>query len=313
MKNDYAEYVKYMNKAAGIAGTDDMGELWRSSFEEDNFVENMKQLWEQLKPFYGELHKYVRRKLMEIYGDKMDADNPNIPAHLLGNYVLQQEPWSKIGLPEDYVDSHENDINALYLRALDRVAFLPFGLLIDMWRWEVFAGEVDFADWNKRWWELREEYQMIAAPVEQDLDAFDPGAKYHIPFDSQYISYFIAHILDLQLHKALCQVAGEYEPNNSEKPLHKCDIDGSTAAGDRLRAGLQLGRSEHWSEALWVMTGETELKTDALLEYYAPLYEFLKEENEKAEKGAAAAVSLSTSLIVAITGVSLLLRLLMCE
>ncbi|XP_055551685.1 angiotensin-converting enzyme-like [Wyeomyia smithii] len=452
MKNDYAEYVKYMNKAAGIAGTDDMGELWRSSFEEDNFVENMKQLWEQLKPFYGELHKYVRRKLMEIYGDKMDAENPNIPAHLLGNmwaqswvnlyertkpfenasdlditkalvaknftirqlfeisndfyvglglpdnsmsyneslgaviekptdrvvtchasawdfcdrvdfrikmctrmnmedfvtihhemghinyYILYKDQpialraganpgfheavgdtialsvatpkhFSKIGLLEDYVDSHENDINALYLKALDRVAFLPFGLLIDMWRWEVFAGEVDFADWNKRWWELREEYQMISAPVERDLDAFDPGAKYHIPFDSQYISYFIAHILDLQLHKALCQVAGEYEPNNSEKPLHKCDIDGSTAAGDRLRAGLQLGRSEHWSEALRAMTGETELKTDALLEYYAPLYEFLKEENEKAEKGAAAAVALSTSLIVAMTGVSLLLRL----
>ncbi|XP_058812773.1 angiotensin-converting enzyme-like [Topomyia yanbarensis] len=453
MKNDYVEYVHLMNKAAGIAGFDDMGELWKEAFEQDGFVDSMKRLWTELKPFYDELHKYVRRHLLELYGDKMDDKNPNIPAHLTGNmwaqswvnlyertkpfknaadlditkalvaknytikelfeisndfyvglglpdnsmsydeargaliekptdrtvtchasawdfcdrqdfrikmctrmnmedfvtihhemghinyYILYKDQpialraganpgfheavgdtialsvatpkhFSKIGLLEDYKDSPENDINALYQKALDRVAFLPFGLLIDMWRWEVFSGKVEFPDWNKRWWELREEYQKISAPVERDLDAFDPGSKYHIPFDSQYISYFIAHILDMQLHKTLCQVADEYEPNNPDKPLHKCDIDGSTAAGDRIRAGLSLGRSVHWSEALREMTGETELKTDALLEYYAPLYEYLKAENEKAEPGAGATIVLSTVLIVATTGVSLLLRLL---
>lgn len=102
-------------------------------------------------------------------------------------------------------------------------------------------------------------------------------------------------------------MAGEYEPNNSNKPLHKCDIDGSKAAGDRLRAGLSLGRSVHWSEALREMTGETELKTDALLEYYAPLYEFLKKENEKA---AGATLAISSFLVMAVTGVNLLMKLL---
>ncbi|XP_062535785.1 angiotensin-converting enzyme-like [Armigeres subalbatus] len=450
MKNDYSEYVRLMNKAAGIAGFDDMGELWRDSFEQENFVDEMKLLWSQLKPFYGELHTYVRRQLLDIYGDKMDAKDPNIPAHLLGNmwaqawgnlynrikpfkdtvdlditkalveknYTIRQlfdisndfyvglglpdnsmsyneslgamiekpsdrvvtchaSAWDfcdrkdfrikmctrmnmedfitihhemghinyyllykdlpvtlraganpgfheavgdtialsvatpnhfrKIGLLDGYEESYENDINALFQKALDRVAFLPFGLVIDMWRWEIFSGKVDFPDWNKRWWELREEYQMVSAPVERDLDAFDPGAKYHIPYDSQYISYFIAHILDLQLHKSLCQVAGEYEPNNPDKPLYKCDIDGSKAAGDRLKAGLSLGRSVHWSDALRAMTGESELKSDALLEYYAPLYEFLKKENGN---GAGTALALSSILVMVVTGVNLLSKLL---
>lgn len=119
-------------------------------------------------------------------------------------------------------------------------------------------------------------------------------------------SYFIAHILDLQLHKALCKEADEYDPEDPAKPLHKCDIDGSTRAGDLLRAGLSLGRSVHWSEALKAMTGETELKTDALLEYYAPLHEFLKRENEKADKDAGVSLVLSSSLVIAVTAVNFL-------
>ncbi|XP_055587303.1 angiotensin-converting enzyme-like [Uranotaenia lowii] len=453
MKDDYVEYVELMNKAAGIAGFEDMGELWKQAFEQENFVEEMKKLWDQLKPFYGELHKYVRRKLQGIYGDKLDPKDSRIPAHLLGNmwaqswinlydrvkpfkdaldldvtnalvakgytakdlfdiandfyvglglpnnsmsydvsrgamiekpsdrivtchasawdfcdredfrikmctrmnmedfvtihhemghinyYILYKDQpvtlraganpgfheavgdtialsvatpkhFKKIGLLNDYVDSYENDINALFQKALDRVAFLPFGLLIDMWRWEVFSGKVEFQDWNKRWWELREEYQMVSPPVDRDENAFDPGAKYHIPFDSQYISYFIAHILDLQLHKALCQAAGEYDPKDPSKPLHKCDIDGSKAAGDLLRKGLSTGRAVHWSEALREMTGDTQLKTDALLEYYAPLYRFLKEENEKAEKGSATSAGVSAGVIIAMAAAELLFGVL---
>uniref|UniRef100_A0A182T8M5 Angiotensin-converting enzyme n=1 Tax=Anopheles maculatus TaxID=74869 RepID=A0A182T8M5_9DIPT len=139
--------------------------------------------------------------------------------------------------------------------------------------------------------------QKVAAPVARDSDDFDAGAKYHIPYDSQYVSYFIAHILDLQLHRALCKAAGQYNPEDPSKPLHKCDIDGSRAAGDLLRAGLSLGRSVHWSDALKAMTGETELRTDALLEYYKPLYEFLKEENAKA--GTTRMASVSFSLVLA--------------
>jgi peptidyl-dipeptidase A len=108
----------------------------------------------------------------------------------------------KIGLLSNYSDTYEDNINALFLKALDRVAFLPYGLIMDMWRWEVFSGETDKASWNKRWWELREEYQKVSAPIERDDEKdFDIGAKYHIPYDSQYISYFIAHILDMQIHK----------------------------------------------------------------------------------------------------------------
>uniref|UniRef100_A0A182R0V2 Angiotensin-converting enzyme n=1 Tax=Anopheles farauti TaxID=69004 RepID=A0A182R0V2_9DIPT len=440
MKRDYVDYVEIMNKAAKLGGYEDMGALWRAAFEQDNFVEGMKRLWSELEPFYTELHKYVRRQLKAIYGDRMKDTNGNIPAHLLGNmwaqswvnlyertkpfantvdlditetlkaknyttrrlfeianefyvglglpdnsmsydtargamiekptdgrvvtchasawdfcdrqdfrikmctrmnmedfvtihhemghinyYILYKDQpvtlrsganpgfheavgdtislsvatpkhFEKIGLLQGYNDTYEENINALYQKALDRVAFLPFGLLIDMWRWEVFSGKLEPSQWNKRWWELRKEYQKVSAPVERDEEDFDAGAKYHIPYDSQYISYFIAHILDLQLHKALCVAAKQYDPKDPLKPLHKCDIDGSHAAGDLLRAGLSLGRSVHWSQALEAMTGETELRTDALLEYYKPLYEFLKQENAKAGSARSSVVSLSIVL-----------------
>lgn len=130
-----------------------------------------------------------------------------------------------------------------------------------------------------------EKYQKIRSPVKRSEIHFDAGAKFHVPSDFQYLNYFIAHVLEFQLLRSSCLVAGQYEPNNSAKPLHKCDIDGSLEAGKRIRAGLSLGLSKHWSDALSIMTdGEREIKADALLEYFKPLHEFLKIENERISK-----------------------------
>jgi peptidyl-dipeptidase A len=188
----------------------------------------------------------------------------------------------KVNLLENYADSKEDNINALFKMALERVAFLPFGLLIDKWRWDVFSGKVEEKEWNAHWWKLREEYQMVSPPSTRGEEFFDPGAKYHIPADSQYMAYFIAHILQFQMHRALCIEAGQYNPDKAnENPLHKCDIDKSLKAGKKIRAGLELGLSKHWSEALMKMTGESKIDGSAVLEYFQPLYEYLKEENAK--------------------------------
>ena len=302
--------------------------MWRSRYEDANLVQKVKDLWLQVKPLYSALHTYVRFKLLEQYGDKMDEKNPHIPAHLLGNMWAQswgnlyddikpfkdaslvdvtakmhelgynalkmfeqsddffkslglegnqmsynensmiEKPdgvevachasaWDfcdgedfrikmctsvdmedfitvhhemghiqyyiqykdlpltlrgganpafheaigdtialsvatpqhlqKINLLDNYADTYEDNINALFSMALERIAFLPFGLLIDMWRWEVFEG-LERSKWNDRWWELRQEYQMVYPPVERSADDFDPGAKFHIPANSQYIA-----------------------------------------------------------------------------------------------------------------------------
>lgn len=187
----------------------------------------------------------------------------------------------KINLLDNYADSKEDNINALFKMALERVAFLPFGLLIDKWRWDVFSGEVKEDKWNEHWWELREKYQKVSPPSARGAEFFDPGAKYHIPADSQYMAYFIAHILEFQMHRAVCIEAGQYDPADPNKPLHKCDIDNSKEAGQKIRAGLELGLSKHWSEALKEMTGETKIDGSAVVEYFKPLYDFLKEENAK--------------------------------
>jgi peptidyl-dipeptidase A len=187
----------------------------------------------------------------------------------------------KIGLLVDYEDSEADNINALFKMALERVAFLPFGLLIDKWRWDVFSGDVKETEWNKHWWELREKYQKVSPPSARNETFFDPGAKYHIPADSQYIAYFTAHMLEFQMHRALCKEIGQYDPDDDKKPLHKCDIDGNKTAGTMIRNGLKLGMSKHWSEALKAMTGEEKISGQAVVDYFKPLYDFLKEENAK--------------------------------
>lgn len=188
----------------------------------------------------------------------------------------------KVGLLDEYADSEADNINALFEMALERVAFLPFGYLIDQWRWDVFSGAVNESQWNSHWWSLREKYQKVYAPVERSENDFDPGAKYHIPANSQYIAYFLAHILEFQFYRSLCIEAGEYNPyDSSASPLHKCDFYNSKAAGNKLKEGLSLGYSEDWRFALEKLTGGQSISGNALLEYFAPLYDFLKKENEK--------------------------------
>lgn len=150
--------------------------------------------------------------------------------------VSTPQHLKKIGLLEEYEPSYINDINALFKMALERVAFLPFGYLIDKWRWDVFSGNVSKSEWNDHWWKLVKEYQKLEPPVARGENDFDPGAKFHVPANSQYIAYFIAHILEFQMHRGLCIAAGEYNPDDPDgSPLHHCDIDEQEEAGKRLK------------------------------------------------------------------------------
>ncbi|KAL7025993.1 hypothetical protein ACKWTF_013731 [Chironomus riparius] len=425
MREQYKTYIEIYNEAAILTNFSDAGAMWRSRFEVDDLESIVDNLWKEVEPLYTELHKYVRYKLLDLYGDKMNKSDEMIPAHILGNmwaqswvhlydrikpfkhassldvtskmeelhltpkqlFEMSDEFYMSLGLPtsnmsfndpsiivkpedrviachasawdfcdgkdfrikmctkvnqEDFVtvhhemghimyyllykdhpllyrtganpgfheaigdtialsvstpkhleivgllnnyqDSEADNINSLFKMALERVAFLPFGLLIDKWRWDLFKGATTESQWNQRWWELREQYQKVRAPSVRGEEYFDPGAKYHIPADSQYIAYFVAHILEFSFYKSLCIEAGQYNPANpDEHPLHKCDFYTSKPAGAKLKAGLEMGYSRHWSEALEVLTGSREISAQALLEYFKPLKDFLEKENKMIE------------------------------
>ena len=151
--------------------------------------------------------------------------------------------------------------------------------MLDQWRWEVFSGKVRPEDYNKRWWDLRTKYQGVAPPVARTEADFDPGAKYHIPSNVPYARYFLARILEFQFHRALCQAAGY------NGPLHKCSIYGNQAAGDKMKAMLQLGSSKPWPEALEAIAGTQKMDGAAMLDYYAPLISFLKDQTKSQKCG----------------------------
>jgi peptidyl-dipeptidase A len=415
MKEKYIKTVEIGNKGANELGFSNMADLWRSNYDmkPEDFEKELDRIWDEVKPFYEQLHCYVRGKLNKKYGsDVVDLKKP-IPAHLLGNMWAQswdnltdvldinngqslditklitaakfdskkmvqtaENFFVSLGMPKlpesfyqkslfekprdrevvchasawhiDMVDDvrikmcieidednfrtihHElghiyyylaykdlapiyqnsaNDgfhealgdtielsITGQYLKdikllneapqdnknvnqtllkmALGKVAFLPFGLMIDKYRWQIFDGRTTPENYNKDWWKLRTQYQGIQAPNDRPADAFDPGAKYHIPAYTPYSRYFIAHILQFQFHRALCQAAGH------TGPLHECSIFKSQAAGDKLWKMMKLGNSKEWPEALKTVTGQEKMDASALREYFSPLEKWLIEQNK---------------------------------
>jgi peptidyl-dipeptidase A len=165
-------------------------------------------------------------------------------------------------------------INRQMATALDKVAFLPWGLLVDKWRWDVFSGKVKPEEYNKHWWDLRKQYQGIVPPVERAATDFDPGAKYHVPGNVAYMRYFLAAVLQFQFHRALCQKAG------FTGPLHECSVYGNKDAGKAFWAMLEKGASQPWQDTLFELTGQREMDATAMLEYFAPLQKWLEEQNK---------------------------------
>ena len=415
-RKKYQRFVEIANQGAQDFGYKNLAELWKGGYDMDSntFTIEARSLWDQVKPFYDELHCHVRAKLSETYGsDRVPLDGP-IPAHLLGNMWSQtwdniypmMEPYQgvasldvtaalveqgydevqmtktaegfftslglpalpasfyknsmikkprdrnvvchasawdidsgndprikqcveineeqlgtlhhelghiyyylmykgqpsvfkggahdgfheaigdtiqlsmtpsylqKIGLINDIEVSYEATINEQMKLALGKIAFLPFGKMIDEWRWKVFSGEISPEDYNAGWWKLREEYQGIKSPVMRSEADFDPGAKYHIPANTPYTRYFLSFIMQFQFHKALCDAAG------FEGPLHECSIYDNKMAGEKLGNMLAMGQSKPWPDAMEALTGQRSMDGSAIIDYFAPLNAWLKEQNQ---------------------------------
>jgi peptidyl-dipeptidase A len=178
----------------------------------------------------------------------------------------------KLGLLDKAPDTSA-DTGLLLKSALERLSFLPFGLLVDHWRWQVFAGQIAPSNYNTAWWELKKKYQGVAPVSPRGEEFFDPGAKYHVPANTPYSRYFLAQVLQFQFHRALAKTAG------CTAPLHRCSIYGSKEAGQKLQAMLEMGASKPWPDALEALTGQREMDASAMADYFAPLKTWLDEQN----------------------------------
>ena len=420
-RKTYQRFVELGNQGAQDSGYKNLAEAWKSGYDmdTDEFTIEARRLWDQVKPFYEELHCHVRAKLSEEYGaDKVPTDGP-IPAHLLGNMWSQtweniypiMEPhkgvasldvtkalkdqgydelkmtktaegfFTSLGLPslpesfyenslikkpkdrnvvchasawdldngndprikqcvemteeqlstlhhelghiyyyimykdlkpvfkggahdgfheaigdtivlsmtpsylkekgliDEVVESEEATLNKQMKLALEKIAFLPFGKMIDEWRWKVFSGDIAPQDYNKGWWDLRTEYQGIKAPVTRTENDFDAGAKYHIPGNTPYTRYFLSFIMQFQFHKALCEESGH------TGPLHECSIYNNKDAGKALGNMLAMGQSKPWPDAMEALTGQRKMDASAIIDYFAPLNAYLKKENANRQCG----------------------------
>jgi len=231
---------------------------------------------EDFRTIHHELgHNFYQRAYMNQSPLFQNSANDGFHEAVGDTIALSVTPeyLKKIGLIEA-VPPASGDIDYLLQQALEKVAFLPFGLLVDKWRWEVFSGQVKPGNYNQAWWELRRKYQGVAPPVERAEADFDPGAKYHVPANVPYARYFLARILQFQFHRALCKEAG------ITGPLDRCSIYGNQTAGERLNQMLSMGQSKPWQDALETLTGQKQMDATALSDYFAPLKTWLDEQNK---------------------------------
>src|SRR5436190_8338700 len=250
---------------------------WDIDFEADVRIKMcIEQTAEDFTTIHHELgHNFYQRAYKDqpiIFRDSADdgfheAIGDTIALSVTPEYLV------KIGLLDKAPDA-SRDLGLLMNRALEKIAFLPFGLLIDQWRWKVFSGEVTPDQYNKAWWDLRLKYQGVVPPSPRGEEFFDPAAKYHVPDNTPYTRYFLADILQFQFHRALSKAAG------CTTPLHRCSIYDSKEAGKRFNAMLAMGQSRPWPEALETLTGTRQMDATALLDYFAPLKQWLEEQNK---------------------------------
>lgn len=191
---------------------------------------------------------------------------------LLALSVSTPRHLSKINLLSGFEEDHQTTLNYQMQMALQKIAFLPFGYLMDAWRWDLFSGKASQEQMNRHWWQYRIALQGISPPARRnDVDDFDAGAKFHVPANTEYIRYFVSFIVQFQFHKSLCDIA---QPS---VPLYQCDIDGNREAGARLAQMLALGSSQPWTAAMKLMTGSEKMSAQPLIEYFKPLFDYIDE------------------------------------
>ena len=236
----------------------------------------IKPTQEDLETIHHELgHDYYFHYYYKMPWLYQQGANDGFHEAIGDSLVLSMTPGylKQLGLLDKLPSDEKGLINVQMKDAITRVAFLPFGKLIDQWRWDVFSGKTAPGAYNEAWWALRTKYQGVAAPVARSEADFDAGAKYHVPANVPYTRYFLARILQYQFHRAMCQASG------FKGPLHECNNFGSKAAGAKLQAMLALGQSRPWQDALEAMTGSRQMDAGAILEYFAPLQGWLKKQN----------------------------------
>ncbi|MGH8168512.1 MAG: M2 family metallopeptidase [Woeseiaceae bacterium] len=242
----------------------------------------INRTYEDLRTIYHELgHNFYQRAYSGQAPVFQGGAHSGFHEAIGDTVLLSMTPeyLAEVGLITEATESEEAVINRQMLQALDNIAFLPFGKLIDEWRWGVFSGEIKPEDYNKAWWELRTRYQGIVAAVERNEEQFDPGSKYHIPGNTSYTRYFLARILQFQFQRALCETAGY------EGALHECSIYGSKAAGEKLEAMLAAGASQPWQDTLEKLTGTRQMDATAIIDYFQPLMTWLEEQNKNRRCG----------------------------
>ena len=219
-------------------------------------------------------HNYYQRAYNQLPMIFRDSANDGFHEALGDVLALSVTPeyLVKIGLLDKAPDASA-DTGLLLRNALERLAFLPFGLLVDQWRWQVFSGAITPDNYNKAWWDLKLKYQGVAPSTPRGEEFFDPGAKYHVPANTPYTRYFLAQILQYQFHRALAKASG------CTTPLHRCSIYDNKEAGKRIDAMMKLGASRPWPDALEALTGQRQMDASAMAEYFQPLKEWLDKQN----------------------------------
>lgn len=191
---------------------------------------------------------------------------------MFGLAAMQKPFAAGLGLVDP--NSSMDDMKQLLKDALNYVVFIPWSTgTMSVFENELYSKNLPSDQWNKRWWEIVKQYQGIVPPTERGEDFCDPATKTHINDDAaQYYDYALSYILLFQLHDHISK-------NILKQDVHATNYFGNKEIGKFILEIMEPGSSVDWRKLLKDKTGE-DLSAKAMLEYFQPLMEWLKKENE---------------------------------
>lgn len=191
---------------------------------------------------------------------------------LLGLAAMQKPFLAAKGLVDK--DAKIDETQNLLKEALNYVVFLPFSAgVMSEFENALYAENLPKEKYNEKWWELSKKYQGMVPPSNRGEEYCDAASKTHINNDAaQYYDYAISYILLFQFHDYISKNILKQDPRAT-------NYFGSKEVGSFLHGILKQGANCDWNQVLKDNLG-SEMSAKPMLEYFAPLMDYLKEQNK---------------------------------
>ncbi|XP_075170478.1 angiotensin-converting enzyme-like [Haematobia irritans] len=230
----------------------------------------------QMHGYVGRIHYAQEKKnLPAFFFHAYDLEYPVGEAVILS--ASTPKHLQTIGLAKDFKFTEKTLMNRLFRMGIHTILNIPEFYVQSKIVSELLKGTVDMDTVNKRYWKLMEDYAGVEPPSDREEGSIDFPYKFYLDVEENHqTKKFVSEILGYQFYKALCQKSGD------QGQLHNCDFYGNKDVGNVLKSMMSLGSTKSFKDVISkILTDNTSLCANPLVEYYTPILDWVKTLNEQ--------------------------------